>query len=193
MDISAIRAVRNRKSMTTRTRAAASTACRNARRAPRPRQNVRASGSSSRILSSEGRDGSIQSMKFSAVLLVVGLLAVGVFGFLGMNSMTDHEAGNCIASLVNVVACPLEGLSSAIYHLQAYASFSQAVFSSSLLLLTLVLLALLAHTRALMRDLVPVVESRRLPMRESSRVVSRSKFVRWLSLFENSPSMVGGA
>src|SRR3989338_4102643 len=137
--------------------------------------------------------GRILRMKPFAALLLVGVLAVGVFGFLGMGPMTDHEAGNCIASLVNVIACPLEGLSSAIYHLQAYASFSQAVFSSSLLLLTLVLLALLAHTRALMRDLVPVVESRRLPMRESSRVVSRYKFVRLLSLFENSPSMVGGA
>src|SRR3989344_5678065 len=132
-------------------------------------------------------------MNFSAALLVVGLLAVGVFGFLGMNSTMDNENGNCLSPRVNVIACPLEGLSSAIYLLQAYASFSQAVFSSSLLLLTRVLLALLAHTRALMRDLVPVVESRRLPMRESSRVVSRYKFVRWLSLFENSPSMVGGA
>ena len=132
-------------------------------------------------------------MRPFAVLLIVGVFAVGVFGFLGMGPMTDHEAGDCVASLVNIVACPLEGLSSAIYHLQAYASFSQAIFSSSLLLLALVLLALLAHARALVQDLVPVVESRRLPIRESSRVVSRYKFVRWLSLFENSPSMVGGA
>src|SRR3990167_3157371 len=129
-------------------------------------------------------------MKFSAALLVVGILAVGVFGFLGMNSTMDHESGNCIASLVNVIACPLEGLSSAIYHMQAYASFSQAVFSSSLLLLALVLLALLAHARGLTRDLLPATPSRRLPMREGSRPVLGHTFIRWLSLFENSPSVV---
>ena len=132
-------------------------------------------------------------MKLFAVLLLVGVLAVGAFGFLGMNPMTDHEAGNCVASLVNFVACPLEGLSSAIYHMQAYASFSQAVFSSSMLLLALVLLALLAHARGLMRDLLPVAPRRRLPMREGLRVVLGHTFIRWLSLFENSPSVVRSA
>ena len=132
-------------------------------------------------------------MKLFAVLLLVGVLAVGAFGFLGMSPMTDHEAGNCVASLVNFVACPLEGLSSAIYHMQAYASFSQAVFSSSALLLALVLLALLAHARGLMRDLLPAAPSRRLPMREGSRPVLGHTFIRWLSLFENSPSVVRSA
>ena len=127
-------------------------------------------------------------MKPFAALLLVGVFAVGAFGFLGMGPMTDHEAGNCVASLVNFVACPLEGLSSAIYHMQAYTSFSQAVFSSSVLLLALILLALLAHARGLTRDLLPIAPRRRLPIREGSRVVLRHTFIRWLSLFENSPS-----
>ena len=129
-------------------------------------------------------------MKPFAALLIVGVLAVGVFGFLGMNPMMDHESGNCIASLINVVACPLSGLSSAIYHMSAYASFSQAVFSSSLILLTLIALALLVILSASSLSPSPAPSYVTLSVRHLSSTTARHKFIGWLSFFENSPSVV---
>ena len=128
-------------------------------------------------------------MRFSAVLLLVGILAVGVFGFTGMNPGMDHQSG-CIASLVNVVACPLQGISSAIYHMSAYASFSQAVFSLSLILLALILLALLAATLGRLKLATPKpVPISRIAHSRLDEDSYTEKQLLWLSRFENSPSV----
>ncbi|MBI4094097.1 hypothetical protein HY417_03985 [Candidatus Kaiserbacteria bacterium] len=131
-------------------------------------------------------------MKISAVALLVGVLAVGAFGFLGMNPDMNHDGG-CIASLVNVATCPLEGLSSALYHMSAYASFSQAVFTSSLILLALALLALLAFAGLRAGLPIPVHSRSALHARHVSSFAPRRKFIHWLSLFENSPSLFRSA
>lgn len=125
--------------------------------------------------------------RVAATLLLSGILAVAVFGFLGMNPTMDHDAG-CIASLVSVVACPLEGLSSALYHMSAYSSFSQAVFTSSLVLLALALLAFLAFAQRAAYVPIPIRSRAALRARLASSFAPRHKFIRWLSLFENSPS-----
>lgn len=132
--------------------------------------------------------GTICGMKFSAAFLLVGILAVGVFGFLGMNPGMDHESGNCIASLVNVVTCPLEGLSNAMYHINAYASFSSAIFFSPLVLLALTLFAFLALASPASFSLLPAQGRLTVRIRQTSLATPRNKFIRWLSLFENSPS-----
>lgn len=130
-------------------------------------------------------------MKVSAVFVLVGILAVGVFGFVGMNPSMDHESGNCVASLVNAVACPLEGLSSAIYHISAYASFSLATLSTSLVLLALVLLALLVAAHERLRLSVPKpVPISRIARSRLDRNSYKEKQLRWLSFLENSPSFV---
>lgn len=131
-------------------------------------------------------------MKASAAIVLAGILAVGVFGFAGMNPGMDHESGNCVASLVSAVVCPLEGISSAIYHISAYASFTLAILSSSLVILSLLLLALFAFSRQ--RAPIPItvrpLETRTLRLDRNAPI---EKFVSWLSLFENSPSVIRGA
>lgn len=127
-------------------------------------------------------------MKVSAVLLVVGILAVGIFGFLGMDPAMDHADRICVASLVNIVACPMEALSNAIYHMRAYASFSLAIFTSSFVLLALIVLALRGFASAAL--FVPAPERARCALQRprNSSSAHRRKFIRWLSRFENSPS-----
>lgn len=124
-----------------------------------------------------------------ATFLLAGMLAVGVFGFAGMNPTMDHESGNCVASLVNAVACPPEGLSSAIYHISAYALFSLATLSTSLVLLSLILLALLAATLERLKLSIPEpVPISRIALSRLDRNSYNEKQLRWLSRFENSPS-----
>ena len=58
-----------------------------------------------------------------ALLVLVGFVAVGVFGFAGMSHDMSHGSG-CIASaLNNNVVCPQDALSSALYHIAAYQGF----------------------------------------------------------------------
>lgn len=133
----------------------------------------------------------MSGMKTSAAFVLIALLAIGAFGFLGMNSGMDHDGG-CIASLVNAAACPLTGLSSALYHTDAYASFTQAVFASSLVLLALALLAILALARSSV--LMPIsTPARAVFLAQCASGAPQQKFFRWLALFENSPSAVCGA
>lgn len=126
------------------------------------------------------------------MLLAVSVLAVGVFGFLGMNPDMGHDGG-CIASLVNAATCPLQGIESMVYHASAYASFSQAVLASSLVLLALAALALFALARGVAHVPVPIHTYRAERIRHAQPRAPRDEFVRWLSLFENSPSVIRGA
>ncbi|HCM43509.1 TPA: hypothetical protein DIS55_00980 [Candidatus Kaiserbacteria bacterium] len=125
-----------------------------------------------------------------ALLMLVGFVAVGVFGFAGMSHDMSHGSG-CIAStLNNSVVCPQDALSSALYHIAAYQSFSQATIISlsfSALALLILLAALFAVRKKIL--LIPsaplCILSKR---RDDIPLPRREKFLRRLSLFENSPS-----
>lgn len=131
-------------------------------------------------------------MKFTVALLLLGILAVGGFGFLGMNSAMDHDGG-CIASLVNVATCPLQGIMSAMYHLETYASFSQAVLTSPLILLAFALLVLLVFAGLHAYIPIPIPARVTLRVHRETSALQRRKLIDWLSLFENSPSVIRGA
>ena len=132
----------------------------------------------------------------SAVLLTA-VLAVGVFGFAGMSHDMSHGSGNCIASSANFYAvCPQDCVSSALYHISAYKSFTEAVAVTPLISLILALLALLFYLaiQKVFRELAPI------PLAVSPHAVWRRsvpdteiKFMRWLSRFENSPTVRCGA
>src|SRR3989344_4498172 len=125
-----------------------------------------------------------------ALLVLVGFVAIGVFGFAGMSHDMSHGSG-CIASaLNNTVVCPQDALSSALYHIAAYQSFSQATiisFSLSALVLLILLAALFAVRK---RPLpIPSAPLRVLSKRRDDTPLPRQEeFLRRLSLFENSPS-----
>jgi len=130
-----------------------------------------------------------------ALLVLVGFVAVGVFGFAGMSHDMSHGSG-CIASaLNNNVVCPQDALSSALYHIAAYQGFSQTVMTSASLSVA-ILLALLAAFLMVKKESLPVpyVASYALSKRRDDvRGPRQGKFLHRLSLFENSPSFARGA
>ncbi|RJR12497.1 hypothetical protein C4585_03655 [Candidatus Parcubacteria bacterium] len=140
----------------------------------------------------------MRAMRFwlSAILLTA-VLAVGVFGFAGMSHDMSHGSGNCIASSANNYAvCPQDFVSSALYHINAYKSFTEAVAATPLISLILALLALLLYLaiQRVFRGLAPVsvaVSSHAIPHR--SVPYTKIEFIRWLSRFENSPTVPCGA
>jgi len=125
-----------------------------------------------------------------ALLVLVGFVTVGVFGFAGMSHDTGHNSGCIAITLSNSVVCPQDALSSALYHIAAYQSFSQTTITS-LSFSALALLILLAALFAVRKRLLPIpsvplyVLSKR---RDDISLSCREEFLRRLSLFENSPS-----
>ena len=125
-----------------------------------------------------------------ALLVLVGFIAVGVFGFAGMSHDMSHGSGCIATALNNSTVCPQDALSSALYHIAAYQDFSQATITP-LSLSALVLLILLAALLTIRKRLPPIssaslhVLSKR---RDDALLPQREKFLRRLSLFENSPS-----
>lgn len=121
--------------------------------------------------------------KCLTTLLLVATVAVGIFGFLGMDMATEHGT-TCIASVINASPCPTEGIGSALYHARVFASFSLAVVTA-FVLFGLLALVFIAHTR-------PFTPPRSVSVRHHIHApveASPRKFLRRLSLFENSPGL----
>lgn len=130
-------------------------------------------------------------MKYPALITLVAVISVGVFGFVGMNHETGHGSGNCVASVVNIAVCPPETISSALYHITAYKSFSQMTLASLALLALLLALLFFIVARGAHGVLVPIpiALSPHTMRRRNARHTSEAEFTRWLSRFENSPSV----
>src|SRR3989338_6246337 len=68
-------------------------------------------------------------LMFVYILLIFGFLSIAVFGFLGIGQQ------GCIAALAKGPACTIpEGLAIADFHVNAFKSFSLAIFSIMLAL-----------------------------------------------------------
>lgn len=135
------------------------------------------------------------SMKYLALLTLVAIIVVGVFGFAGMSHDMSHGDSGCIASVMNgSVVCPQDVFSSALYHIAAYKDLSQAAMTSSLLSVVILLL-LAALAIAEKRYPIPIAPSSQylLLRRDELSVPRREKFLRWLAFFQHSPSFVRGA
>ncbi len=136
------------------------------------------------------------SMKYLALALLIGFVAVGVFGFADMNHDMGHGDGGCIASVMSGSAvCPQNFFASALYHIAAYKDLSQAVMVSSLLSAVTLLLFLVVLVMAGKPYPIPIVlASQFLPRwRDRRSLPRRGKLLRRLSLFENSPTPLRGA
>lgn len=140
-------------------------------------------------------NGTIHNMRVGmTTVLVLSFLAVGVFGISGMTHDMSHGQG-CIASALNNNAvCPEDSLASALYHVSAYKSFSEGILGAALFTAGLLLFLL---TAALARQslplAIPIPISREMRARKRGSGTARSKFIHWLSLLENSPTVVRGA
>ena len=130
----------------------------------------------------------MRNMKYLTLMALVGLIVVGVFGFVGMNHEMDHGSGNCVASVLNIAICPSETISSALYHIAAYKSFSQMTLVSLSLLLALLFFIAMRSVRGALAP-IPIALSSQAVRRRNAHRASGVEFTRWLSRFENSPSV----
>ncbi|MDO8557426.1 MAG: hypothetical protein Q7R98_03100 [Candidatus Jorgensenbacteria bacterium] len=126
-----------------------------------------------------------------AVLIVLGFLGVAVFGFYAM-----HHGQNCIAMAAQgLIGCPLTNAaaSSVNFHIDAFRSFSSAVFSAESIAISFVLilfalaLAVLIERNTAEKFLYAVPSLMR--QSDRSRALALQKRIRWFSKKENSPNV----
>lgn len=128
-------------------------------------------------------------MRYIALIVLVGIVGISAFGFLGMGHTVGHEA-DCVASVINNGAiCPEKAISSAFYHVAAYKSFSETTLPGTALALfaALLVLATLEWVRARAPALYFEQTSNASSDRRSAPIPQK-KFLRWCSRFERSPS-----
>ncbi|OGZ29448.1 MAG: hypothetical protein A2931_01545 [Candidatus Niyogibacteria bacterium RIFCSPLOWO2_01_FULL_45_48] len=119
-----------------------------------------------------------------AKLLLIGFIAIAVFGFLAMG----HSFGEwCLASAANRSACPA-GIGGAVsFYANAFKSFSLAVFAvAGTVLLVAVFEAISRFTIVSLLPNLSQVNFYHHP--EFFKSFSETRALRWLSLHENSPT-----
>lgn len=138
-------------------------------------------------------------MKYLTLILLIGFIGMGLFGFIGMpHQMSEHSGSDCIASfVVGNILCP-DGnnyFSYAFYHIQAYQFFSNALISSFAAIFAVIALAFLLtfvlkkiDTRLVLKNQIFYLK-KRLTEISDSLISSLRNFIRWLSILENSPSI----
>ena len=124
-------------------------------------------------------------MKRLSIILIIALLVTGTFGFTAMN-----HSGGCSFAFGGNGDCPPTAIGMIMHHVDSYLQFfSSMPVTTSLSVLAMALLVLSVF------DVWP--QGLKPPRRSFAfeRVGDRgagstkdSNFIRWLSLFENSPS-----
>ena len=130
--------------------------------------------------------------KLLSLLIITSVLVIGVFGFTLMSHGTNHAVG-CIASAVDNTPCPENIAAMSIHHIQAFISFFSVVPPVPFIFLLALLFALFLSTGFLYIKYQDFASTDQLFWRvrlDPERQLSRPrKITRWLSLFENSPSL----
>lgn len=130
--------------------------------------------------------------KLLSLLIITSVLVIGVFGFTSMNHGANHTTG-CIASAVDNTPCPENIAAMSVHHIQAFISFFSVVPSVPFIFLLALLFAVFLSLGFLYIKHRDSILASRLLCRvrlDPERQLSRPrKITRWLSLFENSPSL----
>lgn len=121
-------------------------------------------------------------MKYLASIILISILSVSLFGFavmdhrsMGCGSVTGMDPGDCPQTLVSM----------ALHHILAYNSFTGVVIS---FLFSIIALAYALNEPSFLRP--PTLSRARIRDREGALLLSQDELRRWLSLFENSPSLI---
>ncbi|MBI2024639.1 MAG: hypothetical protein HYT03_00920 [Candidatus Harrisonbacteria bacterium] len=126
--------------------------------------------------------------KLLSVLLISIILAVGIFGFLGLDHFGRHA---CPISMIAGGGCLFieDTLALITHHVSGLRQLTQ-----SLVVLTLLAFALLLFLKISQNSLLPrLVFYRKNNEVENSRFVSRAKLLRWLSFsYKAYPSALDG-
>jgi len=128
--------------------------------------------------------------KIVAPLVFASFLMVAFFGFAAMTSGQDGRMqGDCPFSATGASLCPQDILPGVIHHLSAYQSFLNVPIGFNLTVLLIALLAFSIAPILFWGSLVLVPIAFEKVLYESPPSISyNKKRIRWLSLFENSPS-----
>lgn len=130
--------------------------------------------------------------KLLSLLIITSVLVIGVFGFTSMNHGTNHTTG-CIASAVDNTPCPENIAAMSVHHIQAFVSFFSVIPSIPFIFLLAFLLAVFLSIGFVyikrQDSLLANLAFWRI-QHDPERALTRPREItRWLSLFENSPSM----
>lgn len=133
----------------------------------------------------------LQLEKIAAPLILAAFVLIALFGFAAMAHNPDGRmSGDCPFSVMGESLCPQNNLAVAIHHISASHSFLNVPVSFglmvSLIAFLLTIAAIFAFSSSLPLFSLPALAS---GCSDSPPVYSRDrKIIRWLSLFENSPS-----
>lgn len=130
---------------------------------------------------------------FIALIVILGIIGIGIFGFFIMNHDMNHSSGNCVASIINNTVCPSDAISAILHHITAYEIFSQAIVNSTsfVIIATLLLLAIVVMLMVKMFLLTPLILFSEFLVwrRDEHSATNQRKLIRWLSLLKNSPAI----
>jgi len=128
-------------------------------------------------------------MKSSLSILILSTLVfIAIFGAFSIGNMDEHGQG-CWATTINGAVCPesMSPMASINFHSDALAKFSLAIFQDTLLLL-LLLTIIFVVLRTTLFKVPSIIQNANFFHRNKNLKLNQNKFVRWLSLLENSPS-----
>lgn len=122
------------------------------------------------------------SRNYLIFVLLVSIISIGVFGFLGMGG---HQS--CLAATFEgMPVCPAQGagFDDALFHIEVFKSFSQAVSVAAVVLLLLIVLMIAGawfmsvHLPALVTHAQGTVQLEEIHLR------SRRRMQQWLAILE---------
>lgn len=131
---------------------------------------------------------------FLSVLLIITLGSIALFSLSVISHVYINGNHNCIAATFGNAMCPdgADTLNFISFHFNAFKIFSSAVFKSgifTLLLISAALLALASIKNSIANSATYAV-IRRATFRQNPKQTSENKIRHWLSLHENSPTML---
>ena len=133
----------------------------------------------------------VLSKKITALFILLSFLMIVFWGFMMMTHRPSGEMNNsCPFAIAGASLCPQDNMMSVIHHISSYQSFlNTPIGSSAATLLISLLLFAVAIIFATSPPLLKIPA--RVPNIDNSPpdIASKRKVTRWLSLFENSPSL----
>lgn len=130
--------------------------------------------------------------KSITALVLISFLTITLFSFAVMMHGPDGRMdGDCPFSAMGQSICPQDTIAVAIHHISAYQAFLNVPVSSGLTALIISLL-FVAYASLLIFTRLPLLGPptfARVPYDSLSTDSHSRKITRWLSLFENSPSL----
>ncbi len=126
-------------------------------------------------------------MKYIATLILISFVGLAAFSVVAFDHrMNDMSMDNCLDSQVGGTPCPTSLVASLIHHTSTF----QTLFNTLIPSLVLVLISILIIFWS--KDFVDPKLKFLYQKLKNFRLIAykaRQKFMSWLSLFENSPSL----